>query len=76
MTHEAHIQLVEGWTPANAALLATICNDEPDAWYFDTVTEALLALFLLETHNPRLVRGFNFIPVPHHSPDPQFFFTL
>jgi hypothetical protein len=75
MTHDAHIQLVEGWTPTNAALIASI-GDEIDAWHFVTLTEALLTLFLLETHNPRLVRGFNFIPVPQVGPEPQLTFAL
>ncbi len=75
LTHEVHIQLVEGWTPHNVALLATL-GDEADAWRFETMSEAVLVLFVIETHNPRLVHGFNFIPVPHVGPEPQLTFAL
>jgi hypothetical protein len=76
LTEDAHIQLTEGWTPYTLSALALVTTDERDAWHFDTMTEAVLAIFTLETHCPRLMRSLNWIPVPVIMPDPQLNFPL
>jgi hypothetical protein len=40
------------------------------------MTEAVLAIFTLETHCPRLMRGMNWIVVPVQFADPQLTFGL
>ncbi len=76
LTEDAHIQIVEGWTPYTLAALALVTTDESDAWHFDSMTEAVLAIFTLETHCPRLMRGLNWIVVPVQFADPQLTFGL
>jgi hypothetical protein len=76
ITDKVHIQLTEGWTPYTLSALALVTDDARDAWHFDTMTEACLAIFMLETNCPNLSRGMNWIVVPVISPDPQMAFLL
>jgi hypothetical protein len=76
LTAELHIQLTEGWTPFTLPALALVTPDGNDAWRFDTMTEAVLSIFLLETHCPRLCNGMNWIVAPIHFPNPQLTFPL
>jgi hypothetical protein len=76
LTAELHIQLTDGWTPFTLPALALVTPDETDAWRFDTMTEAVLSIFLLETHCPRLCNGMNWIVTPIHFPSPQLTFPL
>jgi hypothetical protein len=72
MTQQRFIAMdTPDWTPQQVPLLASITEFENDAWQFDTMTEAVLTLFVLETEVPKLTRGMNFIPTPVHVPDPQ-----
>jgi hypothetical protein len=67
--------LVQGWTPHTLHLLACI-GDTHEAWLFDSLTEAQLALFVLESDVPKLTRGMNFVIVPVSLPDPQSYLPL
>ncbi len=71
----ASIVLVVGWTPQTLYLLASI-GDIDEAWIFDSLTEAQLTLFLLESDVPQLTHGMNFIVVAVSVPDPQRYFNL
>jgi hypothetical protein len=70
------ISLAPNWTPETLPLTALIVHSATDAFWFDTLTEAHLVLFLLETHAPRLTRGGNFMPIPHSMANPQSFLNL
>jgi hypothetical protein len=75
LTKDAALCLPEGWTPYTLSPLASI-GAPHDAARFDTMTEACLAIFTLETHRPNLCNGMNWIVVPMHGPEPQLYFPL
>jgi ribulose-5-phosphate 4-epimerase/fuculose-1-phosphate aldolase len=75
LTHAQSLSLPDGWTPYTCGNLACI-DDLDGGWLFDTMTEAALVLFHVETSQPRLTAGMNFVCVPVHSPDPQQYFNL
>jgi hypothetical protein len=77
MTSRAFIAIEHPeWTPLTLALLATVTEFEGDAWQFTTLTEAVLAVFILETEVPKLTRGLNLVPTPVSVPNPQQHFPL
>jgi len=72
----AYVQLDYGWTPETLEHCSSICTDDLDAEHFSTMTEALLALFVLDARVPKLTRGMNFIVVPIQMPDPQLYLRM
>ncbi len=75
LTDNIGIVLVDGWTPYNVGSVACV-GDPEDAWLFDSLTEAHLVLFAIETQAPLLTRACNFMPIPVNFPDQQLHFSL
>lgn len=76
MTEDSYLQLIDGWTPYTLASLAVVSSCAADAWLFDSMTEATLALFTIERECPKMCAGKNFIVVPVAFRDPQEYFRL
>ncbi len=76
LDNASFIQLAPYWEPHTLPSCAYVTGISDDATTFESMTEACLVIYVLETQLPRLMDAMNFVPVPVSIPDPQFYFPL